>query len=161
MWTPCPFPVSLGMTSQRSCPRPGPPANWPEEDSNQGLSPSCLPHRSPHSLPYNAALHLPWPFPRSPHVGVLLFVLLFAPTCFPKSQARLPRTMLTDTQRAGWRWARGAITFRLYLLAPGLPCPSPPLPDQPWLLSRTRGSLSHERHHSVPPRLGAASPPGL
>lgn len=106
-------------------------------------------------------LHLPQPFPRSPPVGVLFFFLLFAPTCFPKSQARLPRTMLTDTQRAGWRWARGAITFRLYLLAPGLPRPSLPLPDQPWLLSRTRGSLSHERHHSVPPRLGAVSPPGL
>lgn len=50
---------------------------------------------------------MPQPFPRSPPVGVLFFFLFFAPTCFPKSQARLPRTMLTDTQRAGWRWREG------------------------------------------------------
>lgn len=163
MWTPCPFPVHRERRLRGPALAQAPRL---EEDSHQGLH-----HPASHAYVLILSrimqiLHLPQPFPRSPHVGVLFFFLLFATSCVPKSQVRLTPMMLTDSQRACaarpvWRWARGAITFRLYLLAPGLPRPSPPLPDQPWLLSGTRGSLSHERHHSVPPTQGAVSPPGL
>lgn len=162
MWTPCPFPVH-----RERRPRGPALAQAPrlEEDSHQGLH-----HPASHAYVLILSrimqiLHLPQPFPRSPHVGVLFFFLLFAPSCVPKSQVRLTNDAHRQPEgvcgQARVEVGSRGITFRLYLLAPGLPRPSPPLPDQPWLLSGTRGSLSHERHHSVPPTQGAVSPPGL
>lgn len=124
---------SQGKTSQRSCPRPGPQAGG-------GLTPRppppCLPRLRPHPFPYNADLAFAQPFPRSPHVGVLFFFLLFATSCVPKSQVRLTPMMLTDSQRACaarpvWRWAQGAshsgfICWHLAFHAQALPSQTNP-----------------------------------
>lgn len=105
-------------------------AHRPEEGSHQGLSPACPPRYVLILSRIMQILCLPQPFP-----GVPTLEFCSSPFSLSHHAFLSPSQTHTDDAHVQPGPGGGAITFRLYLLAPGLPRPSPPLPDQPWLLS--------------------------